>query len=205
MARVLPLVCLLTYVAVAFGWRSWFHSRRYGHSGLVLFRSGRWVQHLREALLMLLSVTLTIQALVVAVAPHALAAWSLTPLPVTGLWLAVGGVLIALGLVLTVAAQLAMGVSWRVGVDEAACPGLVTRGLYGYSRNPIYLGLFVSLAGAGFLMPTWVTIIVVAVAVAGIHNQVREEERYLERAYGDGFATYARRVGRFVPGLGTLD
>ena len=44
-----------------------------------------------------------------------------------------------------------------------------------------------------------------AIGVAAIRSQVRDEERYLQRAYGDVYAAYARGVGRFVPGLGTLD
>ena len=205
MGRLLPLIGLVVFGVVAFGWRSWFHYRHFGHAGVVLFRSGRWTQHARECLLLLLSVLLAAQALIVAVAPDALAGLAVGRLPTTGPWLAGGAGLVIGGLALMVAAQLDMGNSWRVGVDETERPGLVTRGLYRFSRNPIYLALFVSLAGFTLLMPTWLSLAVLAIAVAGIRNQVSEEERYLQRAYGDAYAAYARRVGRFVPGLGTLD
>jgi protein-S-isoprenylcysteine O-methyltransferase Ste14 len=205
MARVLPLIGLVTFGVVAFGWRSWFHSRHFGSSGVVLFRSGRWMQHVRECLLLLIMTLLTAQALIVAVAPDALAGLAVGRLPTTGSKLAFGMVLVIGSLALMVAAQLEMGASWRVGVDETARPGLVTRGLYRFSRNPIYLAMFVSLAGFAFLVPTWLTLAVLAISVAAIQNQVREEERYLQRVYGDAYAAYARRVGRFVPGLGTLD
>jgi protein-S-isoprenylcysteine O-methyltransferase Ste14 len=33
---------------------------------------------------------------------------------------------------------------------------------------------------------------------------VLTEEAYLIRTYGDAYRAYARQVGRFVPGLGTL-
>ena len=39
---------------------------------------------------------------------------------------------------------------------------------------------------------------------AGFRFQVAEEEAYLVRTYGDSFRAYAARVGRFLPGLGTL-
>ena len=45
----IPAVFLASFIVVGFGWRSWLQWRRFGHSGLVLFRSGRPVQHLREA------------------------------------------------------------------------------------------------------------------------------------------------------------
>jgi protein-S-isoprenylcysteine O-methyltransferase Ste14 len=35
-----------------------------------------------------------------------------------------------------------------------------------------------------------------------VRSQVREEEAYLLRTYGDEFRRYAAHVGRFVPGLG---
>lgn len=205
MARVLPLIGLVTFGIVAFGWRSWFHSRHFGSSGVVLFRSGRWTQHVREGLLLLLTALLAVQAVIVAAAPDALAGLAVGRLPTTGFWLVLGTSLIIAGLALMVVAQLDMGSSWRVGVDDTARPGLVTGGLYRFSRNPIYLAMFVSLAGFALLMPTWPTLAGLAIGMAGIQNQVREEERYLQRAYGDAYAAYARRVGRFVPGLGTLD
>jgi len=99
---------------------------------------------------------------------------------------------------------LQMGSSWRVGIDEQARPGLVTSGLYRFTRNPIYLALFVTLAGLVVVLPTWPTLVGALVSVAAIRNAVRAEERYLRRAYDGEFDAYARRVGRFVPGLGTL-
>jgi protein-S-isoprenylcysteine O-methyltransferase Ste14 len=205
MARVLPLLVLIVYSAVSFGWRSWLHARRYGHSGLVLFQSGRWMQHVRESLLMLLSAVLFVQAVIAAVAPHALSPVAIWELAAVGPCALLGTAVILVGLTILVTAQLDMGASWRVGVDTAARPGLVTGGLYRFSRNAIYVGMFVSLSGFVLLLPTWITVAVIAMGVAGIRNQVREEERYLRSVYGDAFAAYARRVGRFVPRLGTLD
>jgi len=205
MARVLPLLVMIVFVAVSFGWRSWLHTRRYGHSGLVLFQSGRWMQHLRESLLMLLSAVLFVQAVIVAVAPHVLSPVAIWEPAATSSCALLGTAVVLVGLAILVTAQLNMGASWRVGVDMAARPGLITGGLYRFSRNPIYVGMFVSLSGCVLLLPTWITVAVIAMGVAGVRNQVREEERYLRSVYGDAFTAYARRVGRFVPRLGTLE
>lgn len=43
------------------------------------------------------------------------------------------------------AAQAAMGSSWRVGTDRTTRTELVQTGLFGYSRNPIFLGMRVIL------------------------------------------------------------
>src|SRR6185295_3253996 len=53
---------------------------------------------------------------------------------------ALGILLAAAGMVLTLWAQLGMGDSWRVGVDAAERTSLVTHGLFGRVRNPIFSG-----------------------------------------------------------------
>ena len=203
-ARWLPLVWVLTFIGIAFFWRAWLQYRRYGHSGLFIFRSGIWTQHVRDALLMLISVVAGAQAMAYAVAPTSLNAVAIVSPPTDGAWLVLGALLLFGGLVLMVTAQLQMGSSWRVGIDERARPGLVTSGLYRFTRNPIYLALFVTLVGLVVVLPTWPTLVGALVSVAAIRSAVRAEERYLRRAYDGEFDAYARRVGRFVPGLGTL-
>jgi protein-S-isoprenylcysteine O-methyltransferase Ste14 len=203
-ARSLPLVWAITFVGVGFFWRAWYQYRHYGHSGLFVFRSGIWTQHARDALLMLMSVVAGAQAVAYAVAPTSLTSVAIVSPPSGGAWLALGALSLFGGIALMVIAQLQMGSSWRVGIDEQARPGLVTSGLYRFTRNPIYLALFVTLAGLVVVLPTWPTLVGALVSVAAIRNAVRAEERYLRRAYDGEFDAYARRVGRFVPGLGTL-
>lgn len=204
MTRLLPLVWVITFAAIGFGWRSWLHYRRFGHSGVLLFRSGRWPQHLREALLILLSLLIISQAVAYAVGADWLASIELATPPAGGVFVILGVALLLAGIALMVVAQLDLGASWRVGIDERARPGLVTTGIYRFSRNPIYLALFVTLAGLLVLLPTWLTLAILLAGVVGIRSAVHEEECYLRRAYGNAFDAYASRVGRFVPGLGTI-
>jgi protein-S-isoprenylcysteine O-methyltransferase Ste14 len=103
-----------------------------------------------------------------------------------------------------VAAQLRLGASWRIGIDEGASPGLVTAGLYQLCRNPIFLGMFVTLAGLVVLLPTWISAAVFVGTIVCIRHQVLAEEAYLTSTYGEAYQKYAGRVGRFLPGLGRL-
>jgi protein-S-isoprenylcysteine O-methyltransferase Ste14 len=117
----------------------------------------------------------------------------------------VGIALFTVGLVATLGAQLAMGESWRVGVDESERTGLVTDGPFAIVRNPIYAGMLPAIAGLVLVAPS-------APAVAGwiglllaLELQVRAvEEPHLLRVHGDAYGRYAARVGRFVPGVGRL-
>jgi protein-S-isoprenylcysteine O-methyltransferase Ste14 len=144
------------------------------------------------------------QALVYAAWPAALGVLSFVSLPVAVLWQAIGGTLLFGGTLLMAAAQLGMGKSWRIGIDPSARPGLITHGIYGYSRNPIYVGTFLCTSGFLLLLPTWLSVALLGLTIARVRWQVRQEEAYLMGPYGDEYLAYARTVGRFVPGLGRL-
>ena len=115
-----------------------------------------------------------------------------------------GAMLLFSGIALTVAAQLGMGSSWRVGIDESARPGLVTGGLYQFCRNSIYLAMFLSQAGLLVMVPTWLSVIGCLGVWFCIRVQTLDEETYLLRTYGDEYRSYSAKVGRFLPGLGKL-
>jgi len=203
-ASALPLIAVLVFYGLGFGWRAWVQLRRYGSSGIVLFRSGRPGQHLREALFVVLAVALLAEAALAAVAPRRLS--GLVPLaPASAAVLRATGTVMVLGATaLMLAAQLDLGASWRVGIDEGARPGLVTGGLYRYSRNPIYVAMLAALLGFALLLPSWISLGLLIGAGLGIRRHVRDEEAYLARTYGEEYRRYAARVGRFVPGVGRL-
>jgi protein-S-isoprenylcysteine O-methyltransferase Ste14 len=116
-----------------------------------------------------------------------------------------GIVLYAAGLAICVAAQLAMGASWRIGVDEAESTELVTGGPFAIVRNPIYSGVIPLVAGLTLLAPNAVALAAFAALIAALEIQVRlVEEPHLLRAHDPAYREYAGRVGRFVPGVGLI-
>jgi protein-S-isoprenylcysteine O-methyltransferase Ste14 len=204
LARILPLTGLALFFGVGFVWRSWLQYRRHGHAGIIMFRSQDAGQRLRDAMFAFLLLALIVQAITFALSPAALAVLYVVP-PLPGnATIALGSPLVFGGVAFMVLAQLHLGASWRIGIDEQARPGLVTDGLYRFSRNPIFLGMFVCLAGLAVLVPTWLSIAALIGTILGVRAQVLEEEAYLVRTYGADYRAYARRVGRFVPGLGGL-
>ena len=79
-------------------------------------------------------------------------------------------------------------------------PGrLVVSGLYRYSRNPMYLGFVLLLAGIwvamGSLSPLGVVIFFLA--VTDIYY-IRFEENMLEKTFGDCFRQYCQQVRRWI-------
>jgi protein-S-isoprenylcysteine O-methyltransferase Ste14 len=108
------------------------------------------------------------------------------------------------GIGLLAVAQLHLGASWRIGIEAGAKPGLVTSGLYRYSRNPIYLGLLMMMVGYASLLPTVLSAVLLVGTYIGMRAQIAGEEAYLIGTYGEAFRDYARRVGRLLPGVGKL-
>ncbi len=203
MWRFLPLAGLVILIAIAFGVRPLLQRHRHGTFGIFLFRSGRTAQHVRDALLIVMFAVLLGQA-IVATQPRYLDLLVAEGGPAHEALQVVGTALMLFGIVFFAVAQLHLGASWRIGIDAEAKPGLVTDGLYGYSRNPIYVGLLATIAGYACLLPTVLSAIVLVAAYIGMRAQIAGEEAYLLATYGDAFRDYARRVGRLLPGVGKL-
>jgi protein-S-isoprenylcysteine O-methyltransferase Ste14 len=114
-----------------------------------------------------------------------------------------GLALLVAGIAVVAVAQRQMGASLRVGLPPEPT-ALVRRGLYRWTRNPIYLGMLLSLAGVVLVAPGPWSICVWLAAAVLIGVQIRLEERHLTARHGEAYLAYAARVGRFVPGIGRL-
>ena len=71
-----------------------------------------------------------------------------------------GFALIHLALLWIIIAQVQMSNSWRVGIDHSAKTELKTNGLFSVSRNPVFLGMLLTLAGVFFILPNAITLLV---------------------------------------------
>jgi protein-S-isoprenylcysteine O-methyltransferase Ste14 len=76
---------------------------------------------------------------------------------------------------------------------------LVTTGIHGWSRNPIYLGMVLIYGGIGLVVRSpWVLILTLPLAVTMRYGVVAREETYLERRFGDAYRDYKARVRRWL-------
>ena len=202
--RYLPLVGTTVFLAIGFVWRPWLQARRHGTAGILLFRSRHRGQLVRDVLTVVFFALLLGQAIAIAVFPEWLPRRALATGSAVELMRIPGAVLLFSGLALLVTAQLHLGAAWRIGIDDTARLGLVTSGLYAFSRNPIYLAFAIVMIGYTLLIPTLLSLILLVGNFIGSRQQALREEEYLARTYGDAWRHYAGRVGRFLPGLGRL-
>ena len=76
---------------------------------------------------------------------------------------------------------------------------LVTAGIHGWSRNPIYIGMFLIYIGIGLAAQSpWVLMITLPLAITIRYGVVAREEAYLERRFGDEYRHYKSRVRRWL-------
>ena len=109
----------------------------------------------------------------------------------------IGAALMLAGMLLAIAAQFAMGRSWRIGVHGSDATALVSEGAYRFSRNPIYLGVMAAMAGVFLIAPNAATLALSLAAWIAISAQVRLEEDFLSKRHGEAYAAYCARTRRW--------
>lgn len=111
---------------------------------------------------------------------------------------------IAVALILVGVALVAAGIR---NLSRAGTPvptnqptrALVTTGIHGWTRNPIYLGLFLVHAGIGIVVRSpWILILMLPLAAVIRYGVVAREEAYLERRFGEAYRDYRARVRRWL-------
>ena len=118
-----------------------------------------------------------------------------------------GAVLVAALCLMAIGAAIYLRCVWDFVVFGRGTPSpidapkrLVIRGLYRYSRNPMYVGLLTLIAGWAILFGSVILVgyglfLFIFFSVF-IHFY---EERHLSREFGDEYQTYKAQVGRWLP------
>ncbi len=81
---------------------------------------------------------------------------------------------------------------------RAPADGVVTAGLYRYSRNPQWLGLVGVFVGTALAVGGWLHLLLVLILVVAYHFQILLEEGICTTAYGARYRDYMSRVPRYV-------
>lgn len=95
-------------------------------------------------------------------------------------------------------AQIQMGSSWRIGIDEDVKTDLVRKGLFSVSRNPIFLGMRVLLLGLFLAAPNALTLLAFGLGDVLMQVQVRLEEEHMHKLHGEEFERYKSSVRRWI-------
>jgi protein-S-isoprenylcysteine O-methyltransferase Ste14 len=103
----------------------------------------------------------------------------------------------AAGFAVMFAGRFALGSAFRLGSPKEQT-GLRMMGLYRVSRNPMYVGVFATIAAA---VPYTLNprVMAAGVFVAAVHHRiVLAEERFLRATFGSSYSEYCGRVRRYL-------
>jgi protein-S-isoprenylcysteine O-methyltransferase Ste14 len=112
------------------------------------------------------------------------------PLRVGTAWLYSGLPIFSFGVVFTVVAVRNFATSPRDKV--------ITKGLYGISRNPMCVGLLIMFIGLGITCASWLYLLLTVVLMILLNANLSGEERYCLHRYGDDYREYMRRTPRWI-------
>lgn len=95
-----------------------------------------------------------------------------------------------------------LGRGYGIGLDIFAGAPLVTRGVFGVVRHPMYLGIVLYHLGASVALESGFLLVATALFVLPYTAmRIATEDRVLDQGFGAEFAAYRQRVAALVPGM----
>lgn len=109
------------------------------------------------------------------------------------------GILLGIiGNVIFAVAVVTMKDSWRAGIPVDEKTSIITKGIYGYSRNPAFLGFDFVYIGILLMYFNIVLLIFTIYAIVMLHLQILQEEKFLAKVFGQAYIEYKSKVMRYL-------
>jgi protein-S-isoprenylcysteine O-methyltransferase Ste14 len=112
------------------------------------------------------------------------------PLELGTVWFYAGFVIYLLGVIIETIAMLNF---FTTAVDKP-----VNKGIYCFSRNPMYFGMFLIFLGTGIASVSLIFLLLTVIFIILSHIVVVYEERFCLQKYGDAYQDYLNRIPRWI-------
>ena len=112
------------------------------------------------------------------------------PLSLGTVWFYVGLTIYVVGVIME---TVAMTNFFTTAVDKP-----VNKGIYRFSRNPMYFGMFLIFLGTGIACVSLIFLLLTAIFMILSHIVVVYEERFCTQKYGDPYQEYLNRIPRWI-------
>ncbi len=107
-------------------------------------------------------------------------------------------ILLTTGLVILVISSIQLNKDLMFGLPREKQDLLQTKGIYAISRHPFYVGFLFILFSSSLLYPNIINILAFITAWAIHHFIMIKEEEFLEKAYGEEYRQYRKKVRRYI-------
>jgi protein-S-isoprenylcysteine O-methyltransferase Ste14 len=119
-------------------------------------------------------------------------------LPAWAGWL--GVLILAAGLLVFWRAHADLGLNWSPSLEIREKHELITAGIYGVIRHPMYASQWLVAVAQPLLLQNWIAgLLNVLVFIPFYFLRVRAEEQLMMETFGDQYEVYRRRVGGVIP------
>lgn len=102
----------------------------------------------------------------------------------------------ATGLCFYIVSLINLGKSVRVGLPYDGTP-LITNGLYGISRNPMYLSFALLQMAVVLYLLHWLAVVMTMYSVLVHHFIILSEEKFCNKQFGEAYQNYKMKTRRY--------
>ncbi|UUX33678.1 methyltransferase family protein [Fundicoccus culcitae] len=99
-----------------------------------------------------------------------------------------------LGAILLVAGSILL----LIAILDFRQEGLVTSGVYRWSRHPMYVAYYIYYLGAALLMNAWIYAILLVIFIISGHTIVLAEEAWCHETYPEAYKDYCQTTRRYI-------
>lgn len=112
------------------------------------------------------------------------------PLKLDTIWLYIGFFIYLPGMIFMIVAE----------INFATTPKdtLVTKGVYHFSRNPMFFGAFLVFISIGIACTSWIYLILAIAFIILINNSVISEENVCLEKYGNEYREYMKKIPKWI-------
>lgn len=191
------LIYGISIVVIALFYGSYFAKMAFQRSrGIVTNRMGKGAKPKRTRIIETILMAATCSMAVVQIVSMCIGAKGFSLLQAAAIRST--GLCVALfGTAIFIISMATMKNSWRAGVDMSQQTQLICNGIYGFSRNPAFLGFDLFYVGFTLAYCNAGTIFFLVLCVVALHLQILEEEKILPLVFGKEYLAYKKSVSRY--------
>ncbi len=120
-------------------------------------------------------------------------------LPMLSVQTIVGLALVVIGLIIAIVAAVTLRRFYSSTLVIRKDHQLITRGVYRFTRHPIYLGVLMVSMGMPVYVSSLYGLLIMLALIPLVLNRIRMEERMLSDEFGDAYRAYQGATRKLIP------